>query len=82
MQATTQFGAEVRLLPSAANIMQGDVRISAQLNPEHVLTGSNSSLEKPHSEVVSGFEGKDVLITGAGGSIGSEISRQVSRAWA
>ena len=79
VQATTQFGAEVRLLPSAANIMQGDVRISAQLNPEHVLTGRNASLEKPHSEVVSGFEGKDVLITGAGGSIGSEISRQVSR---
>ena len=79
VQATTQFGAEVRLLPSAANIMQGDVRISAQLNPEHVLTGPNPSLEKPHPEVVSGFEGRDVLITGAGGSIGSEISRQVSR---
>ena len=79
VQATTQFGAEVRLLPSAANIMQGDVQISAQLNPEHVLSGPNPSLEKPHPEVVSGFEGRDVLITGAGGSIGSEISRQVSR---
>jgi FlaA1/EpsC-like NDP-sugar epimerase len=79
VQATTEFGAEVRLLPSAANIMQGDVRISAQLNPEHVLTGANLSLEKLHPEVVSGFEGRDVLITGAGGSIGSEISRQVLR---
>ncbi len=79
VQTTTQFGAEVRLLPSAANIMRGDVRISAQLNPEHVLNGRNTSLEKPHHAVVSGFEGKDVLITGAGGSIGSEISRQVSR---
>src|ERR1035441_1481652 len=79
VQTTTQFGAEVRLLPSAANIMRGDVRISTRLNPEHVLNGRNASLEKPHSEVVSGFEGKDVLITGAGGSIGSEISRQVSR---
>jgi len=79
VQATTQFGAEVRLLPSAANIMRGDVRVSAQLNPEHVLNERNGSLEKPHSAVVSGFERKDVLITGAGGSIGSEISRQVSR---
>jgi FlaA1/EpsC-like NDP-sugar epimerase len=78
VQETTQFGAEIRLLPSAANIMQGDVRISAQLNPEHVLAGPNPWLE-PHPEVVSGFEGRDVLITGAGGSIGSEISRQVSR---
>ncbi len=79
VQTTTQFGAEVRLLPSAANIMSGDVRISAQLNPEHVLNGRHASLEKPHPEVVSGFEGKDILITGAGGSIGSEISRQVLR---
>ena len=38
VQAATQFGAEVRLLPSAANVMQGDVRVSARLNPEHVLT--------------------------------------------
>ena len=79
VQRVTQFGVEIRLLPSAANIMQGDVRVSAQLNPEHVLTGRNGSLEKPHSEVVNAFRGKDVLITGAGGSIGSEISRQVSR---
>lgn len=80
VQTTTQFGAEVRLLPSAANILRGDVRISTQLNPEHVLSGGRSvSLEKPHPAVVSGFERKNVLITGAGGSIGSEISRQVSR---
>ena len=79
VQTSTQFGAEVRLLPSAANIMRGDVRISAQLNPEHVLKGRNASLETPHAEVVGGFEEKVVLITGAGGSIGSEISRQVSR---
>jgi FlaA1/EpsC-like NDP-sugar epimerase len=79
VKTSSQFGVEVRLLPSAANILRGDVRISAHLNPEHVLKGRNAPLEKPHSEVVSGFEGKDVLITGAGGSIGSEISRQVSR---
>lgn len=79
VQDTTQFGAEVRLLPSAANILRGDVRISAKLNPEHVLDGRNASQDTPHAEVIKGFEGKDVLITGAGGSIGSEISRQVSR---
>ncbi len=79
VQDTTQFGAEVRLLPSAANIMRGDVRISAKLNPEHVLDGRGASLETPHPDVIRGFEGKNVLITGAGGSIGSEISRQVSR---
>lgn len=79
MQETAQLGAEVRLLPSAANIMQGDVRVSARLNPEQVLEGRGPLLKAPHAEVVRGFSGRVVLITGAGGSIGSEISRQVSR---
>jgi FlaA1/EpsC-like NDP-sugar epimerase len=79
VQAATQFGAEVRLLPSAANVMQGDVRVSARLNPEHVLTGRDPGLKEPHAEVVKCFAQRDVLITGAGGSIGSEIARQVSR---
>jgi FlaA1/EpsC-like NDP-sugar epimerase len=79
VQAAGQFGAEVRLLPSAANVMQGDVRVSARLNPEHVLTGRGSGLKEPHAEVVKCFAQGDVLITGAGGSIGSEIARQVSR---
>jgi FlaA1/EpsC-like NDP-sugar epimerase len=79
MRETAQLGAEVRLLPSAANVMQGDVRVSARLNPEHVLDGRGPLLKAPHAEVVRAFSGKNVFITGAGGSIGSEISRQVSR---
>ena len=59
VQDTTQFGAEVRLLPSAANIMRGDVRISAKLNPEHVLNGRGASLETPHPDVIRGFRGKE-----------------------
>jgi FlaA1/EpsC-like NDP-sugar epimerase len=77
MSVASELGVEIRLLPSAANVMRGDVRIAARPRPDLVLA-------KPHAgapqrpEVVEAFRDRTVLITGAGGSIGSEISRQVA----
>ena len=80
----TEFGVEFRLMPSAANVMRGDVRVSAKASPE--LAFSRSPVEhqalrgtaKPHPTVLENFRDRVVLITGAGGSIGSELARQVS----
>lgn len=74
----TEFGAEIRLLPSAANVMRGDVRIAAKPNPETVLAKANHEADQ-QPEVIEAFRGRTVLITGAGGSIGSEICRQTSQ---
>lgn len=77
MSVASEFGTEIRLLPSASNVMRGDVRIAARPRPDLVLA-------KPHSaatqrpEVLEAFRDRTVLITGAGGSIGSEISSQVA----
>jgi UDP-N-acetylglucosamine 4,6-dehydratase len=78
----TEFGADVRLLPSAANVVRGDVQIFAKAAPESAI---NRSLEadaqagyaEPHTQVLESFRDRVVLITGAGGSIGSELARQV-----
>lgn len=73
----TEFGAEIRLLPSASNVMRGDVRIAARPRPELALSKSaGRSGQLP--EVIEAFRDRTVLITGAGGSIGSEISLQVA----
>jgi FlaA1/EpsC-like NDP-sugar epimerase len=72
------FEVEARLLPSAKGIVSGEVRVSAKPTPE-VALGLNRSLEfEPHPLVVEAFLGRTVLVTGAGGSIGSELSRQVA----
>jgi FlaA1/EpsC-like NDP-sugar epimerase len=77
MTIATELGAEVRLLPSASNVMRGDVRIAARPRPDLVLAKTQNVTDQ-RPEVVEAFRDRTVLITGAGGSIGSEICRQVA----
>ncbi|HZM10855.1 MAG TPA: nucleoside-diphosphate sugar epimerase/dehydratase, partial [Candidatus Limnocylindrales bacterium] len=79
IETAMHFGVEVRLLPSAANVISGDVRVSTTPKPEFALEHPVSVVNETHPDVVDTFRGRSVLITGAGGSIGSELSRQVSR---
>ncbi len=74
----TEFGVDVRLLPSAANVIRGDVRVSAQAKAELALSDGPIAPALPHRAVVESFTNRAVLITGAGGSIGSELCRQVA----
>ncbi len=70
-------GARVRLLPAIPSIIQGaahldqfrEVQIEDLLNREPVTLN--------WSEVKSQISGERVLITGGGGSIGSELARQI-----
>ncbi len=70
---------EIRILPSLDEIL-ADKAFSTQLKDisvEDLLARHPQDLDK---EVIERFiRGKRVLITGAGGSIGSEISRQCAR---
>ncbi|HWR34983.1 MAG TPA: nucleoside-diphosphate sugar epimerase/dehydratase [Clostridia bacterium] len=72
-----ECGTEVRLLPSANNVLRGDVKVHASPNPEVVLAKAAGKGEQ-RTEVIEAFRGRSVLITGAGGSIGSELCNQVS----
>lgn len=67
-----------RIMPAIKSFMTGEVEIEAirKVKVEDLLGRDPVHLER--KAVAAELEGKRVLITGAGGSIGSEIARQVA----
>lgn len=74
-----QLGIEARIMPALWEILDGRRRVSRfrEIRIEDILGRDEIHLEV---EELRGFiAGKTVMVTGAGGSIGSELSRQVAR---
>ena len=73
----SEFGIEIRLLPSASTVISGKVRVSTPPSVDMAVMERGVALASPCPEVQVAFEGRCVLVSGAGGSIGSEICRQL-----
>ena len=74
-----QFKLIVKTLPSISEIVDGKITLSniRDFNVEDLL---NREEVKPNIELLhKNISSKIVLVTGAGGSIGSELSKQISR---
>jgi len=74
------LGIRVQTLPSLAELVDGRARL-AELEdiPVEDLLGRDPI--PPHADMIEAdIRGKSVLVTGAGGSIGSELCRQILRA--
>jgi len=70
----------VKTLPGLHELISGDVNLGAQIRPvqvEDVL--GRQPVEVDLGRVAAYVKGKTVLVTGAGGSIGGELSRQLAR---
>lgn len=70
---------EIKVIPFLSELYTGEVRVSdaREVRPEDVLPREPVSVEL---EAIEQFlKGKRVLVTGAAGSIGSELCRQVLR---
>ncbi|HEY2804762.1 MAG TPA: nucleoside-diphosphate sugar epimerase/dehydratase [Gemmatimonadales bacterium] len=73
-------GCEVKLLPPLQDLMTGDVQMSAVRDVEiEDLLGREPIQLDLDGGVEPELAGKVILVTGAGGSIGSELARQVAR---
>jgi FlaA1/EpsC-like NDP-sugar epimerase len=69
--------ARIRILPSVAQIVDGEAHLiqTREIDPEDLLGRNPVSINLRES--LSYLRGRRVLITGAGGSIGSELARQL-----
>lgn len=67
----------IRILPGIAQIIEGDAHLiqTREINPQDLLGRNPVAIGLKES--LRYLRGKRVLVTGAGGSIGSEISRQL-----
>jgi FlaA1/EpsC-like NDP-sugar epimerase len=79
MDLARETGVAYRIIPGVFEILSGKVGISQirSVSLEDLLRRDPVKLET--SQIAGYLEGRVVLVTGAGGSIGSEIVRQVCR---
>ena len=71
----------VKTLPGLYELIAGDLDLATQIRPVQVedLLG-REPVEVDVAAISSYLAGKTVMVTGAGGSIGSELCRQIARA--
>ncbi len=69
--------AKIRIVPQISQILDGDVHLiqAREIDPEDFLSRNPVTVNLKKS--LAYLRGKRVMVTGAGGSIGSELSRQL-----
>jgi len=76
----TTTGCEVQMLPGIYQMVTGEVSVSKLRNvdPQDLL--GRDPIQVNLDEIIGYISGKVVMVTGGGGSIGSELCRQIARA--
>jgi FlaA1/EpsC-like NDP-sugar epimerase len=80
VEAASAGNVPVKTLPGLYELISGDLDLAGQIRPvqvEDVL--GREQVEVDFDDVASYLKGQTVLVTGAGGSIGSELCRQIAR---
>jgi FlaA1/EpsC-like NDP-sugar epimerase len=80
IEPAQQLRIVVKTLPGLYELIAGDLGLAGQIRPvqvEDVL--GREQVEVDFNDVAGYLEGHTVLVTGAGGSIGSELCRQIAR---
>jgi FlaA1/EpsC-like NDP-sugar epimerase len=74
----SSLDVQVRILPSGSELMDGKVRVNRSVSIDQLAQANGPGSKEVHPAVLDCFHARTTLITGAGGSIGSELTRQVS----
>ncbi|HEY8704462.1 MAG TPA: nucleoside-diphosphate sugar epimerase/dehydratase [Gaiellaceae bacterium] len=80
VEAAQAWNVPVKTLPGLYELISGDLNLAGQIRPvevEDVL--GREQVEVDFEQVASYLKGHTVLVTGAGGSIGAELCRQIAR---
>ena len=73
-----ETGCELKILPGIAQIVTGQVSVSDMKDVAVEDLLGRSPIQVNMAEICSHIIGKTILVTGGGGSIGSELCRQIA----
>ena len=80
VEAARLGGLPVKTLPGLTELVSGDLDLIRQLRPVEVEDVLGREPVEVDLDAIAGYvSGEIVMVTGAGGSIGSELCRQLSR---
>lgn len=79
VELSSQAGVKVNKMPSLEKVLAGKYQISEFQEIDVVDLLGRDEVELDMEKIGKQLTGKTILVTGAGGSIGSEIARQVIR---
>lgn len=75
-----ETGCRMQTIPGIYQIVNDEVRVSQLRDVDIVDLLGREQVQVNNDEILADIEGKVVLVTGGGGSIGSELCRQIARA--
>ena len=73
-----ETGAKVRVLPGVYQLANGEVSVNRLKDVELIDLLGRDPIQINNDEVFKMLKGKTILVTGGGGSIGSELCRQIA----
>lgn len=79
LQSLEKFPVHVRTLPDMTDIAQGKISVSDIQEVDIADLLGRESVSPDEALLKRNITGKNVMVTGAGGSIGSELCRQIIR---
>ena len=80
VEVARDAGVPVKTLPGLYELISGDVNLAGQIRPVEVQDVlGREPVEVDLVSIASYLAGETVVVTGAGGSIGAELCRQIAR---
>lgn len=79
MAECSKTSCKVKILPAMHELIDGKVSVSKLRNVDIEDLLGREIIETNSKEITDCFKGRIVLVTGAGGAIGSEVCRQVGK---
>lgn len=73
-------GCRMQTVPGIYQLINGEVSVSTLRDVEITDLLGRAQVKVNNDEILQAIKGKNVLVTGGGGSIGSELCRQIAKA--